>query len=174
MSKLLSIAKRQLRKGVADHVIVDILRQADNLEIEILPFNLTANELVDRAKKEQARDVNRARRATFRMLVENRDRNCENSAERSVLFDEIVGAILEEYPAWETVYASGIANTARVQFDLAMAVQPVERITDAYDRLPTCSLCHVSRAGSKSLNFESWNVEPICTDCAAQQVRELA
>jgi len=107
------------------------------------------------------------------MLVENRERNRHDSAERAGLFDEIVFAILKEYPSWETVYARGIANTARIEFDLAIDVKPIERITDAYDRLPVCVLCRVSRADTKRLNLESWNVEPICTDCASVQVREL-
>jgi hypothetical protein len=170
---LLSIAKRQIRKGTTDHVIADILRQADNLEIELLPANTSPQELVERAKKEQARDVLRARRAAFRMFVDNRERNRENCSERAGLFDEIVSVILEEYPLWESVYARGIANTARVEFDLAVAVKPIERITDAYDRLPVCVVCRVSRADTKRLNLESWNVEPMCQDCASAQVREL-
>lgn len=173
MSKLIEISKRQLRKGTTDHVIADILRQADNLEIELLPANSSPEEVVERAKKEHAREINKVRRATFRMLVENRSRNDHNSAERSVLFDEIMAVILEEYPAWGTVYASGIANTARYQFDLAMGVQPVERITDMFDRLPVCVACRVDRANTKFLSFDSWDVVPMCTSCASAQVRDL-
>jgi len=54
---LLSIAKRQIRKGTTDHVIGDILRQADNLEIELIPVNSSPQDVVERAKKEHARDV---------------------------------------------------------------------------------------------------------------------
>src|SRR6266404_65478 len=134
MSKLIAIAKRQHRKEVADHKIVDLLRLADQLEIEILPGNLTADEVLERAKKEHQRDVGRARRAAFRMLLAGRQRNRHDCAERGVLFNEIVSTILAEYPSWETTYTSTLANTARIQFDLAMAVQPVERIMDASDR----------------------------------------
>src|SRR5258708_9702904 len=103
--KLLSIAKRQFRQGTLErHEVSDLVNLADQLEIEVLPANTSAPELVERAEKEVAREVVRARKTTFKMLLDERDRNGDNNPERDVLFCEIVAAIQAEYPAWEMFY----------------------------------------------------------------------
>src|SRR5260221_4660656 len=173
MSKLLSIAKRQFRKGTERHEISDILNLADQLEIETLPPNKSAAEITERAEKAVAREVARARKTTFQMLTENRARNREGNPERDVLFGDVVAAVQAECPSWETNYARGVCNLARVQFDVAISVRPVEYIGGPHDALPPCSVCQVSRADAKKLNFETWQIEPMCSDCASTQLREL-
>src|SRR5260221_9646119 len=139
MSKLLSIAKRQFRKGTERHEISDILNLADQLEIETLPPNKSAAEITERAEKEVAREVARARKTTFKMLTENRVRNREGNPERDVLFSEIVDAVLSEFQ-WEMIYARGVINLARHQFDLAIDGRPVEYIGGPHDSLPSCAV----------------------------------
>jgi hypothetical protein len=174
VSKLLSIAKRQFRKGTERYEISDIVNLGDQLEIETLPPNVSAAEIVEKAERELAREVVRARKTTFRMLLENRSRNRDNNPERDVLFGEIVAAVQGEYPSWEMVFARNVINTARHQFDIAISGRPVEYIGGPHDSLPPCTVCHVGRADAKRLNFETWQVEPMCHDCATAQVRELS
>lgn len=173
MSKLLSIAKRQFRRGTERHEISDILNLADQLEIETFSPNVSAAELVERAEKEVAREIVRARKTTFRMLLEGRDRNGDDNPERDVLFGEIVASIQADLPSWETIYTRNVVGAARAQFDVAINGRPVEYIGGPVEARPPCSVCHVSRADTKRLNWETFQVEPICYDCASTQLREL-
>src|SRR5258708_1063276 len=172
MSNLLSIAKRQFRKGPKGHEFREILNRADQWEIETCGAKGCASELVERAEKEVAREVVRARKIAFKTLAENRDRNREGNPERDVLFTEIVDAVLSEFQ-WEVIYARGVINLARHQFDLAIDGRPCEYLGGPHDALPPCSVCHVSRADAKRLNFETWQIEPMCHDCTSTQLREL-
>jgi len=171
--KLKTIAKRQIRKQASDHDIADLVNLTSDLCIEILPANLSAGEIVEAARKEHMKEFTKARKIAFRSFVDNRGRNGHSNPERSVLFDEIVQAVQSEYPSWEKSFARDAVAVCRQQFDVAIGLKPVEHIGAMRDQLPFCTVCQVSRTDSKRLNLDTWEISPVCYDCAAEQAREL-
>jgi hypothetical protein len=169
----IAIAKRQLQRGAADTEIIGVLRLADQLMLHPFPHGTSPEDVLNASKKELAREIRKARRVIFQMLLEGRDRNQPENPQRAALFSEVLDTLVTELPSWDRVFASGIANAAREQFDLAIDNKPQERIAKAHHELPTCAMCNVVKAQEMYLNFETWETVPMCSSCAVDQTRRL-
>jgi hypothetical protein len=173
MGLLNTIAKRQARLGTADQRTAELIRLADGLDLERLPLGTGAEDVIQTAKKELAREIKRARTGTFNILIGNADRNRDGSPQRAVLLEEIVTEMLQHFTDWEYHFAARLANDARAQFDVAVQLRPIERIAMSPENLPLCTVCAVSKADNKYLNRDTFEVQPLCTDCTKAQWGKL-
>jgi hypothetical protein len=161
------LTKRRLRAGEEKNEIVHLLRLADRLGVVSLN-GIDPDAVAELGKKSIAREVARARRYIFKSLFEQLDVYRDTNY-RERLVEDLLVAIKAEYSDWETPFARSVIGPAREQFDASINNKPVELVTGPQETKPQCSSCLAVKAQDKRLDFEKFEILPLCWDCAKDQ-----